>query len=87
MEKLIEDLERENDIAKMEVIFRRHLYESSYTNEQLKKLRNNPKVQRYAELQYILEKVIEENNFKSSNEQAKKESFFKKIFIGIGLWP
>jgi hypothetical protein len=38
-------------------------------------------------LQYILEKQIENNDFESSNEHAKRESLLKKIFCGIGLWP
>jgi len=87
MDKILHELESEKDIAQMEAIFKSKLYTSSYTNKQLEKLRINAIIKRHAGLQYIFEKAIGNNNFKSSNERAKRESALKKIFIGIGLWP
>jgi hypothetical protein len=87
MDNILKELECEKDIIQMETIFKRNLSASSYTIEELKNLRNNPIIKRHVSLQYILEKAIENNDFKSTNANAKKESILKKIFIGIGFWP
>ena len=87
MDNILKELECEKDIIHMETIFKRNLSTSSYTNEELKNLRNNPIIKRHGSLQYILEKAIETNDFKSTNANAKKESILKKILIGIGFWP
>jgi hypothetical protein len=86
MEKIIQELDLKKDIAQMEALFKSKLSKSSYTNEQLEALKSYTIVKRHIGLQYILEKQIENNNFESSSEHAKKELLLKKIICGLGLW-
>jgi hypothetical protein len=88
MEEILQELEKMKDIVQMESYFREILSKTSYTNEQLEGFKSHSIIKKHSGLQYILQKTIESNNYKSSNEYAKKESVLKKIFCGMGqLWP
>lgn len=84
---LIQELSGMNEIEQMEKILKRFIQVKSLRQEEYALLLNRNVVKRHLSLQSIVNKDIENAAFEDQRKISEKESFFKKLLIGIGLGP
>ena len=77
--KLVELLANSKSEQSKEEILRREFELNEFTAEELQELKEHPSITRHLSLIHIVEKQIEEIEFRESEEKAKNESVIMKI--------